>query len=54
MLEKIKDAFTHPKTQDDRSELSGHRDRRDEVDVDKARHAEQERIADERIRTSTS
>jgi len=50
MFDKLKDVFTHPTTQDDASALSGHHDRRDEVDADKARHAEQERIADERIR----
>lgn len=49
MLDKIKEAFTHPKTQDEVSPLSGHRDHRDEVDRDKARHAEQERLADQRI-----
>ena len=49
MLDKIKEAFAHPKTQDDASAISGHHDRRSEVSVDKARHAEEEELADQRI-----
>lgn len=38
MLDKLKEAFTHPSTQKERSELSGHHDDRDEVSGPLAEH----------------